>query len=162
VFNALLEEIKENVMEQDILVSFALMIGSDLVRETDLPSPLAPLGTETGIDGALILSIHGNERINERYWDRLDTLFLHLLDALEEVRQGRTSIAHFPDTRLELKLSPHGDIIRLELEYVEFDAPLEPLYQAVTQCAQRLVNLGDGLAKTEALLTLKSRLEDSN
>ena len=158
----LLEEMQEDVMVQEIQVSFALMIGSDLVRETDLPSPLAPQGTDAGIDGALILSIDGNERINERYWDRLDALFLHLLDSLDEVREGQSSIAHFPDTRLELKLRPQDDLIRMELEYIEFDAPLESFCQAVTQCAQRLVNLGDGLVKTEALLALKSRLAETN
>jgi len=149
-------------MEEEIQVGFALMIGSDLLREESLPSPLPTVGTEAGIDGALILSIHGEERINERYWDRLDALILHLIDALDEVRDGKESIAHFPDTRLELKMSPHGESVQLELEYVEFGAPLEAFYQEVMGCAQRLVQLEANLAKTEALGALKTRLSPSN
>jgi hypothetical protein len=149
---------QEKRMTSEIQVQFALMIGSDLIRESALPSALPTVGTSDGIDGALIVNLDGKEWINERYWDRLDGLLNHLLDALEEALEGRESIALFPDTRVELGITPKGDRVHMTLENIPFEAPLQPFYQEIVGCARRFLELGTGLSKTDARQALEDRL----
>ncbi len=83
----------------DVQVCFALSLGSDLIREEDLPSAseLATLDSPDGIFGALVVDVDGTEILDERYWDRLDVVLEELIRALNEASRGHEALATFPE-----------------------------------------------------------------
>ena len=145
----------EEVLLLSVSAQFALTVGSEILREDKLPSPLPSLGTPEGIDGALILQIGDHPFIDERYWDRVDALLAGTLAAVRSARAGVPGEAEFPDTRVVLSISSvDGDTLRLTLENVSVDAPTAALESALVACGQRLLTRAGSLAGTPALRKL--------
>jgi hypothetical protein len=144
---------------KEVRIEFVLMVGSELVAEASLPDPLPTLGSEAGIDGALRVNIDGHDFLGPRHWDRLDIVLRNLRDALDEALAGDVSSATFPDTRLELKVSPADNShVTLWLEGNSVDVPALALDKELNECARRLLALQSSFCHTEALKALEERI----
>jgi hypothetical protein len=146
----------------EVLVEFVVMVGSELMDETALPVPLPPIGSEAGIDGALRICVNGDEFLGPRHWDRVDVVARNLRSALDDALGGKTAAAAFPDTRLELEITPADDgQVTLCLEGVSVCVPAKSLDEALDACVQRLLALQPPLFRTEALQALERRMRSA-
>jgi hypothetical protein len=131
----------------DVNVSFALKVGSELVREEDLPSgdKIDGLTSREGLFGALVIEVDGEEIVRESHWDRLDAVLEHVLEAIDEAESGAEGVAEFPNTRLELTIREGIDDDMHELEFDEtvVQVKLDAFRTAVIDCVDRLVELVD-------------------
>jgi hypothetical protein len=129
----------------EVIVNFALKIGSELVREEDLPEPseLDVLASEDGIYGALVVEIDGEEIVRETHWDRIDAVLEHLIEAIDEAEEGNEGVAEFPDTRLELVIREGEEEAEVEFDDTVVQVNLDDLRGAVLDCIERLVELAE-------------------
>ena len=121
-------------------VTFSLVLGSSIVPEDKLPTPLALDAEREGVDGALVLQVGEETLLDERYWDRLDECLVGLLQGLVAVQEEQHATVVFPDTRLEIEMTPlpQGHV-KLIIEHREFTIPIAPVMQGLRQCSRRLL-----------------------
>ncbi len=140
----------------DVNVTFALKVGSETLREEDMP-PAADLGEALAggtLHGALIVEIDGEEVLGEDTWDQLDTVLESFIEAVVEVREGHEAEVSFPETRTEVVLMPsagsaeEGDVV-LEVErtrvYVDSTALEDALFDCASRLLARFVEAGEAL-----------------
>lgn len=135
----------------EIEISFALALGSELVREEDIgeDADLSSLGAKDGVFGALVVDADGEEILDERYWDRLDLVLEHFLEALDEAADGNEGVAEFPETRVEVVIRPSDDDeseVELEVEDTVVTVSARDLRASLTQCVERLVDRFDDVS----------------
>ena len=139
----------------DVNVTFALKVGSETLREEDLP-PATDLGEALvggTLHGALIVEIDGEEVLGEDTWDQLDAVLESFIEAVVEVREGHEAEVSFPETHTEVVLMPagageEGDVV-LEVErtrvYVDSTALEDALYDCASRLLARFAEAGEAL-----------------
>lgn len=148
-------------MQEEVLASFSLLIGSKIIHERDLPDPLpTSIGSAGAIDGALLLQTGETFLLDERYWDRLDESLCELLDGLRQSRNGEEVEVEFPDTRLQITLTPNASgPDTVGIEYREIEADLASIEKAVQKCASRFLEATASLTQTKYQNRLQTLLQ---
>lgn len=153
---------REKIVTKTAEATFALIIGSKLVHESALSSPLpADLGGQGFIDGAIVLKVGEVTLLDERFWDRLDESMLRLLQGLDQSIGGEEIELELPDTRLQIQIEPTGEGMgTCTIEYRETSIPLQETREAVKGCASRLLQATEAISlSTPHLKELKHLLE---
>ena len=129
-----------------VRMEFALVLGSELVRSTEVDPndhALRHALEEPPIDGAWIVEIDEVEVLDENLWDRLDVVLLDLVKALRRLESGPGSASIvFPDTRASVRLQRREDgSLHMDYEGADAECEFAAFQAAASEMARRFADI---------------------